>query len=108
MYSNVFCRTQLEPAKARMKSATAGSSHHLTVTDRYLVGNFIVAVYESFWHIGQVEAEEHEEEMAGSTLIKYMNGAVHNKFVWGVHEDIYITENSGILLTEFGDFQRIH
>jgi hypothetical protein len=45
-----------------------------------------------------VEAEEPEEETAGFTLIKYMDRKVHNKFVWGVREDIYKTKNSDILL----------
>ncbi len=52
----------------------------------------------SLRYIGPVEAEEPEEETAGFTLIKYMDRKVHNKFVWGVCEDIYKTNNSDILL----------
>jgi hypothetical protein len=68
------------------------------VTDSYAVGNFVVAVYESLWYIGQVEGEEPEEETAGFTLIKYMDRKGHNQFVWGVRDDIYKTKNSDILL----------
>jgi hypothetical protein len=67
-----------------------------TGTDSHPVGNFVVAVYESLWYIGQVEAEEPEEETAGFTLIKYMDSKAPNKFVWGVREDICKTKNSPI------------
>jgi hypothetical protein len=56
----------------------------------------VMAVYESLWYIGQVEAEEPEEETAGFTLIKYMDSKSPNKFVLGVCEDIYKTKNSPI------------
>jgi hypothetical protein len=69
-----------------------------TVTDSYPVGNFVVVMYESLWYIGQVEAEETEEETAGFTQIKYMGRKEHNKFVCSVREDTYKTKNSDILL----------
>ncbi len=68
-----------------------------TVTDSYPVGNFVVAMYESLWYIGQVEAEETEKETAGFTQIKYMDKKAH-EFVWGGREDTYKTKNSDILL----------
>jgi hypothetical protein len=76
----------LDLATARMKSAT-GTSHHPAVIESYLFGgNFVVTVYGSLWYIGQMEAEEPEEETAGFNHIKYMNRKAHNKFIWGVCE----------------------
>ncbi len=75
-----------------------GSSKDFRPLDQYLVGSFVVAVYEKAWYIAQVEGEDPEEELDGFTLLKYMSHIGHNQFVWSNHVDRLKTNNSDILL----------
>jgi hypothetical protein len=67
-------------------------------TDGYMVGSFVVAVYDKKWYIAQVEGEDPEEECKGFTLLKYMERRGENQFVWGQVRDTLKTNNQDILL----------
>jgi len=66
--------------------------------EQYRVGSFVVAVYEKSWYLAQVEGEEEEEETEGFTLLKYMERAGPNQFVWGKRTDRLKTLNSDIIM----------
>lgn len=66
--------------------------------EEYRIGSFVVAMYEKFWYIAQVEGEEPEDECEGFTLLKYMVRVGPNQFVWGDKADRLKTLNSDILL----------
>lgn len=63
----------------------------------YVVGTFVVAMYEGSWYIGQVEGEDPDEELDGFVLIKYMERKGENRFVLS-EKDLLKTLNSDILL----------
>jgi hypothetical protein len=75
-----------------------GSSKDFQPLNQYLVGSFVVAVYEKAWYIAQVEGEDPDQESDGFTLLKYMSCIGHSQFVWGNHVDHLKTNNSDILL----------
>ena len=56
----------------------------LVVIKDFRVGQFVVAVYDGTWYIGQVEGEEPGDEVAGFTLIRYMErlGDRSHQFKW--------------------------
>ena len=56
----------------------------LVVIKDFRVGQFVVAVYDGTWYIGQVEGEEPGDEVAGFTLLRYMErlGDRSHQFKW--------------------------
>lgn len=65
--------------------------------EEFPVGGFVVAMYEGFWYIGQVEGEDPEEEVNGFTLVQYMERKGENRFTWS-KKDLLKTLNTDILL----------
>ncbi len=81
-----------------LSDLSAAEAEEPITTNQHPVGSFVVAVYDRQWYIGQVEAEEPEEESRGFTLLNYMERRGHNQFVWGQRKDQLKTNNKDILL----------
>ena len=64
----------------------------------FVVGSFVIAMYEGTWYLGQVEGQDPEDEMDGYTCVKYMEKKGVNKFLFN-HKDVLPTLNTDILLT---------
>jgi hypothetical protein len=82
---------------ADSEAGPSGLCREQVTSATFVVGAFVVAVYDSDWYIGQVEGEDPDQEEEGYTLVKYMEKKGHNRFVWGT-DDILKTSNNDILL----------
>ena len=62
----------------------------------FLVGSYVVALYDKLWYIAQVEGEDPDEEVEGFTLLVYMERRGNNQFIWG-KQDVLRTNNKDII-----------
>ena len=84
---------ELTSVRYRKPQAQAGGDKRIL---ELTVGSYVAAVYQNQWYIAQVEAEE--EEMAGYTLLQYMDKLGSNKFLWGKKPDLLRTIDVDILM----------